>query len=129
MYWKDEVSVFGVGSTSLEVREEAKRRRKRFFEERRHLRFKTRNGLWCTVRMRTPLTFELRFTIKGRRIILLCEETHLSGSVSSLKDYGFIPPFMLAGIEYKGETYPPSRTEILNAVAENEIPELLAVIK
>ena len=129
LYWKDEVSVFGVGSTSLEVREEAKRRRKRFFEERRHLRFKTRNGLWCTVKMRTPLTFELRFNIRGRRIILLCEETHLSGSVSSLKDYGFIPPFMLAGIEYKGETYPPSRTEILNAVAENEIPELLAVIK
>ena len=129
LHWKDDALVFGVGSTSLEVREEAERQRRRFFEERKCMRFKTAKGLWCTVKMRTPLTFELRFNVKGRRIILLCEGTHLSDAVSFLRNYGFAPPFMLAGIEYKGKTYPPSKTEILSAVSENEIPEVLAAIK
>ena len=129
LHWKDDVLVFGVGSTSLEVREESERRRRQFFEERRYMRFKTRSGLWCTVKMRTPLTFELRFNIRGRRIILLCESTRLGDAVSFLRDYGFVPPFMLAEIEYEGEAYSPSKREILDAVAENEIPELLALIK
>ena len=86
----------------------------------RGLNWKMRSGLWCTVKMRTPLTFELRFNIRGRRIILLCESTRLGDAVSFLRDYGFVPPFMLAGIKYEGEAYSPSKREILDAVAENE---------
>ena len=129
LYWKDDVVVFGVGSLSLDVSEESKRRRIEFFKEKGRLRFRLRNGLWCTVRMREYPIFELHFRIKGRTLVLLYEEAYLSDAVYFLKEYDAASLTGLEGIEYNGKTYTPNKKEILKAIIYNEIPEVLALIK
>jgi len=129
LYWKDDVVIFGVGSTGIDVREESRRRRLEFFKQRKRLRFKMWNGLWCTVRVREFPIFELRFRIKGRTLVLLYEEAYLSDAVFLLKEHGVAPLTGLEGIEYKGRTFPPNNEEILKAVMYNEIPEVLALIR
>ena len=128
-YWKDDVIIFDVGSTSLEVREESKKRRIEFFSDGKRLRFRLWNGLWCTVRMREYPIFELRFRIKGRTLILLYEEAYLSDAVYFLKEHGVASLTGLEAIEYNGKKYPPNKKEILRSIMHNEIPEVLALIK
>jgi len=129
LHWKDDVVVFGIGSTSSDVREESLRRRLQFFKGKKGLRFKLWNGLWCTIRLREFPIFELRFRIKGRTLVLLYEEAYLSDAVFFLKEHGVASLTGLECIEYKGKTYPPNKKEILKAIMYNEIPEVLALIK
>jgi len=131
-YWNQEkVKVFGVWSTSKDVRETSERCRAAFFEERGCYRFRLPDRRLCTVEMKGGSTFHIHIKAGGRKVLLVCRENEVSEVVSTLKEWGKVCLNRLLGILYRGRFYTPTDPAfkvVVEAVEANERSELQALI-
>lgn len=100
--WSENARVYGVGSTSPDILETSKTIRLRFFKEKGRVRFKTANGLWCTVKLKEYPAFWFHFRVDGERISLLYDgRKGLSEIVEALKEHGRAPREQLIAAYYR----------------------------
>ncbi|RLI43908.1 hypothetical protein DRO64_04920 [Candidatus Bathyarchaeota archaeon] len=130
--WKDDVCIFGVGATNLDVWSVANSIRRGFFDERpRGFRFGLPDRRICAVKMRDYRTYTFTVKAGGVKVTFVYDTCHLAPVAERLREDATLPLQDLAEIIYRGTSYPRNRLiarRFVEAVRLNVKPEHVALI-